>query len=116
MIMATEKIYQCHACGFAGPRDAMAEAKNVTQRIAPGETYTDRECPKCGALALPWAHRLAVDVPFENAAEWNHVMNWLESNIDDALQDYSEVSEYESDEVVVRKILESAKVPEEEIK
>lgn len=112
--MSTEKIYQCQNCGHVGLRDAMVPAKDVTQRIEPGDTYTDRECPKCGALALPWAHRLPVDVPFENAPEWNHCLNWLESNIDDALEDYGETSGYEPDGAIVRKILESAKVPEVE--
>jgi predicted RNA-binding Zn-ribbon protein involved in translation (DUF1610 family) len=31
----------------------MDECRDVRERLLPGDTYTDKECPKCGALAYP---------------------------------------------------------------
>ena len=46
--------YQCDNCEFTAPETAFPAAKNIEMRITPGEIYTDKECPECGALAHPY--------------------------------------------------------------
>lgn len=46
-------IYECANCSFEGFRHSCEEAQRLEERIWPGEPYTDRECPDCGALAFP---------------------------------------------------------------
>ncbi|MCS3660074.1 putative RNA-binding Zn-ribbon protein involved in translation (DUF1610 family) [Salinibacter ruber] len=45
--------YECDSCGHESWRAFLPAAKDLRQRIAPGGTYTDRECPECGALMYP---------------------------------------------------------------
>lgn len=45
--------FACQNCGKRGARDAFAPARDLHERISPGEIYTDLECPECGALATP---------------------------------------------------------------
>lgn len=49
--MSAQEIYRCQNCNHAGPSERFPEARDVLERIAPGEVFTDRECPACGALA-----------------------------------------------------------------
>ena len=49
-----QEPYECANCSKAGDRDWFKEAKDLSMRMEPGKsTYTDRECPDCGALAYP---------------------------------------------------------------
>jgi len=45
--------YRCDSCGHDSWRGFLAAAGDLEQRIDPGGTYTDRECPECGALMYP---------------------------------------------------------------
>jgi len=45
--------YECENCAFEGSRESCAEARDLWERVTPGDVFTDRECPKCGALAFP---------------------------------------------------------------
>jgi predicted RNA-binding Zn-ribbon protein involved in translation (DUF1610 family) len=45
--------YECINCGHRAHRDRMKDAADLTCRLLPGETFTDKECPKCGSLAYP---------------------------------------------------------------
>lgn len=47
--------YQCQDCRFTDTAerfDGLSE-RGIFERIAPGEPFTDKECPRCGALAHP---------------------------------------------------------------
>jgi hypothetical protein len=46
-------IYQCGNCERQGTRGHFTTIQKVLMRLLPGDTYTDLECPACGALALP---------------------------------------------------------------
>lgn len=45
--------YRCANCGHTNGYDYFSPAKDITKRFVPGDIYTNVECPKCGALALP---------------------------------------------------------------
>jgi predicted RNA-binding Zn-ribbon protein involved in translation (DUF1610 family) len=45
--------YTCDNCGLTDDEDALPYAKSLSLRLTPGEAYTDKECPKCGALCFP---------------------------------------------------------------
>jgi predicted RNA-binding Zn-ribbon protein involved in translation (DUF1610 family) len=46
-------IYRCENCDCVGLRQNFTDVRDVHLRFEPGDTYTDAECPKCGALAFP---------------------------------------------------------------
>jgi rubredoxin len=46
-------MYECQNCGLELRRNQCSEARDISQRIDPGEIYTDKECPSCGALMFP---------------------------------------------------------------
>ncbi|QQS15261.1 MAG: hypothetical protein IPK81_14080 [Rhodospirillales bacterium] len=48
-----ERIFECQNCDWHGAEDATREARDVAQRHEEGDTFSDRECPKCGALVFP---------------------------------------------------------------
>lgn len=48
-----KKTYECDNCHHRGDRENFRPAEKVDARIDPGGTYTDKECPRCGALAYP---------------------------------------------------------------
>lgn len=48
-----ERTYECDNCHHRGRREDFHSAKKVATRIDPGGTHTDKECPRCGALAYP---------------------------------------------------------------
>lgn len=50
---STKRTYECDNCHHRGNRETFRPAKKVGTRIDPGGTYTDKECPRCGALAYP---------------------------------------------------------------
>lgn len=60
-------IYACQNCERHGEHDDFVLARDLTERLEPGDTYTDRECPDCGALAHPIEqdpprqHRISLD-------------------------------------------------------
>jgi predicted RNA-binding Zn-ribbon protein involved in translation (DUF1610 family) len=41
-------IYRCAHCGWRG--EGVVPARDLLRRLAPGDLFTDRECPECGAL------------------------------------------------------------------
>jgi len=43
----------CQSCSFIGKESEFNPAKNITSRHEIGDTYSDLECPGCGALAYP---------------------------------------------------------------
>lgn len=45
--------YQCDNCGHVGSGDTFPDARDLSQRLDEGGTYTTKECPECGALAYP---------------------------------------------------------------
>ncbi len=45
--------YICQNCERQGAPEHFKPARDVLQRHEPGDTYSDLECPECGALALP---------------------------------------------------------------
>lgn len=47
------ELYECQNCGHTAAEDKMAPAKDITLRFLPGDTFSDLECPKCGAICLP---------------------------------------------------------------
>lgn len=55
--------YQCANCGHIATRGDCPDVKAaaLTQRMDPGDTFTDKECPKCGALAYPIEFRWGDD-------------------------------------------------------
>ena len=50
--MAAE-IYRCANCSFEAEREGLPDAKDLFLRLEAGGIFTDKECPKCGALAFP---------------------------------------------------------------
>ena len=46
-------LYRCADCGFMTGQHEFPDAKKLSMRLTPGDTYTDKECPKCEALAFP---------------------------------------------------------------
>ena len=46
----SEAIYECQNCCHTMPESETVPAKDIEQRHAPGDAYSDKECPKCGAL------------------------------------------------------------------
>ena len=42
---------ECGNCDWTGTVDALGLIADVLERVAPGETMPDGECPECGALA-----------------------------------------------------------------
>lgn len=43
----------CANCSWKGPEERAKEAQDLTMRHEVGSLYSDRECPKCGALCFP---------------------------------------------------------------
>ena len=41
----------CGACDWTGPIVALAEIKDIDQRLTAGDSVPAGECPNCGALA-----------------------------------------------------------------
>jgi hypothetical protein len=46
-------VFICDNCSWEGSEEATNPAKDLSMRLATGSTYTDCECPECGALAYP---------------------------------------------------------------
>ena len=44
---------ECDNCGFIDDYDNLPMAEDLCERLTVGCTYTDVECPKCGALCFP---------------------------------------------------------------
>ena len=47
------ELYECANCTLKLKRDLLPPAKDLSKRFAPGDVYTDKECPRCGALCFP---------------------------------------------------------------
>lgn len=61
----SEKRFTCGNCDWSGPEAELGEVQDLLQRIEPGDTVPDGECPCCGALAFevkPTAGPDAADV------------------------------------------------------
>ena len=48
-----DRVYECPSCGWATWRFLLPDAKDLAQRIVPGEPFTDKECPTCRSLMYP---------------------------------------------------------------
>ena len=48
-----DRVYECGSCGWTTWRFLLPQAKDLAQRITPGEPFTDRECPTCRSLMHP---------------------------------------------------------------
>jgi hypothetical protein len=48
-----DREYECPSCGWATWRFLLPDAKDLAQRITPGEPFTDKECPTCRSLMYP---------------------------------------------------------------
>lgn len=46
-------IYKCQNCSHTAHMRDFPPAKDIFRRIEVGDMYSDKECPKCGALAFP---------------------------------------------------------------
>lgn len=51
--MKDSGLYVCGNCGRIDKEDQLPDAKDLSQRMLPGDTYTDKECPSCGSLSFP---------------------------------------------------------------
>jgi predicted RNA-binding Zn-ribbon protein involved in translation (DUF1610 family) len=47
------EAYRCANCGTIHDEDEVVFAKDILQRLEPGDVFTLYECPDCGALAYP---------------------------------------------------------------
>jgi DNA-directed RNA polymerase subunit RPC12/RpoP len=45
--------YRCDNCGAEAEEEDLPEAKDLSQRLDEGGTYTSKECKECGALSYP---------------------------------------------------------------
>ena len=43
-------MYECQDCGTEFAENQLNEAKDLLNRLEPGDIFTDKECPSCGAL------------------------------------------------------------------
>jgi hypothetical protein len=46
-------LLECQNCGFLAESENFNTAQNIEQRHSPGDTFSDKECPHCGALGYP---------------------------------------------------------------
>lgn len=46
-------MYVCQDCQTEWPENQLNDAKDLSMRMEPGDIYTDKECPTCGALCYP---------------------------------------------------------------
>lgn len=44
---------ECQGCGFEGSEDVFKHAERIELRHEIGDRFSNKECPKCGALAYP---------------------------------------------------------------
>ena len=49
----TAAAIRCQDCNYTAPYEEFRPARDITLRHDIGDTYSDRECPLCGALACP---------------------------------------------------------------
>ncbi len=49
--------YKCDNCGYRAGEKKFPPAKDILLRVDVGGIFTDKECPKCGALAYPVVKR-----------------------------------------------------------
>jgi hypothetical protein len=47
------ELYKCANCSLKLKRYLLLPAKDLSKRFTPGDIYTDKECPLCGALCFP---------------------------------------------------------------
>jgi len=47
------EMYECQNCGFEDEGENLPMAKHLWERMTPGDTFTDVECPECGSLCFP---------------------------------------------------------------
>lgn len=65
--------FKCANCGFIEEELFLPPAKDLFRRFEPGDIFTDRECPKCGALALP--------IDGEEKTPPTKVLIWMEGGL-----------------------------------
>ena len=44
--------YECQNCDYVAPYSELPKAKDILERMEPGDMFTDVECPACGALCF----------------------------------------------------------------
>jgi hypothetical protein len=47
------QMYECQDCESEWHKNQLNPAKDLSERMTPGDVYTDVECPSCGALCYP---------------------------------------------------------------
>lgn len=62
-------IYRCQNCGLSGDEEDFDEAKDLLLRMTPGDIFSDKECPRCGALAFPIEALETDESPYERLFE-----------------------------------------------
>ena len=58
-----ETLYRCQNCDWTGDEGQLGELIDVFERVQPGDTMPDGECPECGGVCF------ADETPEEAAAE-----------------------------------------------
>jgi predicted RNA-binding Zn-ribbon protein involved in translation (DUF1610 family) len=48
-----KELYECQNCGFTDDVSNLPMAKDLAERHTPGDTFSEVECPHCGALCFP---------------------------------------------------------------
>lgn len=64
--MSDKTIFRCDGCGRMGDGedpDLFREAKDLLERMEPGDMFTNVECTDCGALAYPDKDAVWFDLP-----------------------------------------------------
>lgn len=49
----TFMLCECQNCGFSDDSEKLPPAKDLLLRHTFGDTFSNVECPKCGALCVP---------------------------------------------------------------
>ena len=82
--------YECDNCGYRANPENLPDAQNLYVRLDPGGLYTDKECPKCGALCFPVEPKPKRPPREKNPApggSYAAVMTLLEEILDHAIAD-----------------------------
>lgn len=87
--------YACANCDWRGDENEAKDARDLYVRMEAGDTYTDKECPECGALAFPVKEAAAEPITLDREhlaalAEAARVqLEDLESGVDEGVYDDS---------------------------
>ncbi len=70
-----KEIYKCDNCEFMGEVGQFHDASDLHERMEPGYPYTNKQCPKCAALAYP------EPMPQQLWMETPKVLIWMEGGL-----------------------------------